>query len=185
MYPVTEPPLEPVVVDERHEQLEILLLSVVRGGRHQQEVPGEAGQKLSQVITLGVPDLAAEKAGGHLVGFVAYHQVPFAVGGLKLLLHVLVAGQLVQPGDREIGLQEPIPGVGGFELVVGQNFEGKLEPAGQLVLPLLRQGAGTDHQTPLNVAPGDQLLDQQSRHDGLAGAGIVRQQEPERQPRQH
>ena len=185
MYPVAKPPLEPVVVYERHEQLEILLLAVVRGGRHQQEVPGEAGQELSQVITLGVPGLASEEAGGHLVGFVAYHQVPFTVGGLELLLHLFVTGQLVQPGDRQIGFQEPVPRVGRFELVVGQNFKGELEPAGKLVLPLFSQRAWADHQTPLDVSPGNQLLDQQSRHDGLAGPWVVRQQESKREPRQH
>jgi hypothetical protein len=37
----------------------------------------------------------------------------------------------------------------------------------------------------LQVATGDQFLDQQARHDGLACTRIVRQQEPERLARQH
>ena len=55
----------------------------------------------------------------------------------------------------------------------------------QLVLPLLRETAGTDHQTALQIAAGDQLLDEQPRHDGLAGAQVVGQQEAKRLPRQH
>ena len=35
------------------------------------------------------------------------------------------------------------------------------------------------------VAAGDQLPDQEPRHDGLAGAGIVRQQEPQWLAPQH
>ena len=32
---------------------------------------------------------------------------------------------------------------------------------------------GQDDQAPLQVAAGDQLLDQQPRHDGLARSGVV------------
>ena len=55
---------------------------------------------------------------------------------LQLLLHVLVARQLVQTGNDEVRLQEPVAGAGGFELVVGEDLERKLKPAVQLVLPL-------------------------------------------------
>ena len=65
----------------------------------------------------------------------------------------------------------------GSELVVGENVEGQPEAAVQFVLPLLRQTAGADHETALEIATGNELLHQQAGHDGLAGAGIVRQQE--------
>ena len=55
----------------------------------------------------------------------------------------------------------------------------------KLVLPLLGEAAGADDEAALQVAAGDQLLDQQPRHDGLAGARIVRQQEAQRLARQH
>ena len=73
----------------------------------------------------------------------------------------------------------------GFELVVGQNLERQVEAPVQLVLPLLRQTAGTDHQAALQIAARDQFLDEQSRHDGLAGARVVGQQETKRLSRQH
>ena len=185
MHAVAEPALEPIAVDERHEELEVRFLPVVRGGRHQQEVAREARQQLPEAVALGELDLAAEERGRHLVGFVAHDQIPAAIRRLQLVLDVLVAGELVQARDDEVRLQEPVAGAGGFELVVGQNLERKLESPVQLVLPLLGEAAGADHEAALKVATGDQLLDEQPRHDGLAGARVVRQQEAKRLPRQH
>ena len=59
------------------------------------------------------------------------------------------------------------------------------ELLGHLVLPLLDQAAGRDDQAALEVAADQQLLDQQPRHDRLAGAGIVGEQEAQRLARQH
>ena len=82
-------------------------------------------------------------------------------------------------------LQEPVAGAGGLELVVGQDLERQMEAAVQLVLPLLGQAARADDQAALEVAAGDQLLDQQAGHDRLAGARVVGQQEAQRLARQH
>ncbi len=76
-------------------------------------------------------------------------------------------------------------GAGRFELVVGQDLEGKLEPALQLVLPLFGEAARADDQATLQVPAGDQLLDQQPRHDGLARTRVVGEQEAQRLTRQH
>ena len=100
-------------------------------------------------------------------------------------MHVLVARELVQAGNDEVCFQEPVAGAGGFELVVGQDLEGKMETAVELVLPLLGEAAGADDEAALQVAAGDQLLDEQAGHDGLAGAGVVGQQEAQRLARQH
>ena len=45
---VAELALEAVAVEQRHEKLEVLLLAVVRRGRHQQEVPGDAGRAVGR-----------------------------------------------------------------------------------------------------------------------------------------
>ena len=74
---------------------------------------------------------------------------------------------------------------GGFELVVRQDLEGKLEPLVEFVLPLLGQAAGADDQAALQVAADQQFLDEQAGHDRLAGAGIVGEQEAQRLARQH
>ena len=106
-------------------------------------------------------------------------------GACELLLHVLVARELVEPGDDEVVLEEPVAGAGGFELVVGQDLERQVEAAVELVLPLLGEAAGADDEAALQVAAGDQLLDQQPGHDRLAGAGVVGEQEAQRLARQH
>ena len=182
---VAEAALEAVPVEQGQEELEVLLLAVVRRRRHQQEVAGQAREELPQAVPFRVLDLAAEERGRQLVRLIAHDQVPARVRRLQLLLHVLVARQLVQTGNDQIGLEEPVAGAGGFELVVGQDLERKLESAVQLVLPLLGEAAGADDQAPLQVAAGDQLLDQQPRHDGLARAGVVGEQEAQRLTRQH
>ena len=73
----------------------------------------------------------------------------------------------------------------GFEPVVGQNLERQLKAAVEFVLPLLGEAAGTDHQAALEIAAGDQFLDQQPGHNGLAGAGVVGEQKAQRLARQH
>ena len=106
-------------------------------------------------------------------------------GACSFCLHVLVARELVEPGDDEVGFQEPVAGARGLELVVGQDLERQVEAAVELVLPLLGEAAGADDQAALEVAAGDQLLDEQARHDRLAGARVVGEQEAQRLARQH
>ncbi len=182
---VAEAALEAVAVEQRHEELEVLLLAVVRRRRHQQEVPRQGREELPEPVALGVLDLAAEDRGRHLVRLVADHEVPAAIGRLELLLDVLVARELVETGDDQVGLQEPVAGAGGLELVVGEDLERQVEAAVELVLPLLGQAARADDQAALQVAAGDQLLDEQARHDRLAGARVVGEQEAQRLARQH
>ena len=101
--PVAEAALEAVAVEQGEEELEVLLLAVVRRRRHQQEVAGQARQELPEAVALRVLDLAAEEGRRQLVRLVAHDQVPAGVGRLQLLLHVLVARQLVETGDDQVG----------------------------------------------------------------------------------
>ena len=139
----------------------------------------------SKLIPLGVLHFAAKERGRHLVRLVADHEVPAAIGSLQLGLHVLIAGQLVEPGDGEVSLREPVAGAGRLQLVVRRDLKRQLEFAREFVLPLFDEVAGTDNQAPLEVSASDQLFDQQSRHDRLARAGIVGKQEAQRLPGQH
>ena len=75
--------------------------------------------------------------------------------------------------------------IGGFDLVAGQDVEAEAEFLGQLVLPLLDQTSGRDDEAALKIAADQELLDEQSRHDGLAGAWIVGEQEAQRLTRKH
>ena len=156
VHAVAEAALEAVAVEQRHEELEVLLLAVVRRGRHQQEVAGERPEQLAELVALGVLDLAAEDRGRQLVRLVADDEVPAAVGRLQLGLHVLVARQLVEAGD-DAGCvsRNQLPVRGRLELVVGEDLEVQVEAAAQLVLPLLGQAAGADDEAALQVAAHD------------------------------
>ena len=50
---------------------------------------------------------------------------------------------------------------------------------------LFGEAAGADDKATLQVAAGDQLLDEQAGHDGLAGARVVGEEEAQRLARQH
>ncbi len=91
--------------------------------------------------------------------FIADNEIPAAVGGFEFLLHILIAGELVQPGDDKIVFQKPIACTGGFKLIISENIEGKLKAAIQFVLPLFGQTAWADYQATLQVPAGDQLFD--------------------------
>ena len=80
---------------------------------------------------------------------------------------------------------EPIAGSGRFQSVVRHDLERQVKPAVEFVLPLLGEVAGANDQAALQVAAGQQFLDEQAGHDRLAGAGIVGQEKAERLPRQH
>jgi len=43
--------LEAIPVEQRHEELEVLLLAVVRRGRHQEEVPGQC-ERTAELVAL-------------------------------------------------------------------------------------------------------------------------------------
>ncbi len=165
--------------------MEVFLFAVVRSRRHQQQMPRQAPQQARQVIALGVLDLAAKEGGGELVRFVEDHQVPTGLRRLQLLLHILVARQLVQPRDDQGRLGEPVSCARRLQLVVGEDLERQLEATPEFVLPLLSQTSRADHKATLQIPPRHQLLDKQAGHDGLAGAGVVRQQEAQGLARQH
>ena len=143
------------------------------------------GEGLTEFVPLRVLHLSAKEGRRELVRLVANDQVPLAIRGKELRLDVFVAGELVESGDGDIRVAKPVAGDRGFELVVRENVELEMEAAIELVLPLLGQTARTYDEASLQIALRDHLLHQQAGHDGLAGAGVVGQQEPQRLPRQH
>ena len=118
------------------------------------------------------------------MGFVADDEVPIG-RGRNLRLQLVGPGHHVEPDDQPIALGERVAGERGLDLVARQDVEGEAEFLGHFVLPLLDQRARRDDEAALQIAPDQQLLDEQARHDGLAGAGIVGEQEAQRLPRQH
>ena len=119
------------------------------------------------------------------MGLVANDQVIAAIRCRELLLNVFITREFVEPGDGQIVFKKPVAGAGGFELVIGHDLERQVETPGQFVLPLLHETAGTDDQAAAQIATRNQFLDEQARHDGLARARIVGQQEAQGLARQH
>lgn len=183
MFPVAELSLEPVAVEKRKEQVKVLRLAIVGRGGEEQEVPGDARQQLSQPVTPGVLDLAAEVTGGHLVCFIHNNEVP--VRRFELRLQIFVAAELVETADDKIVFGEPVARSGGFDRVVRHDLESKAEALAELVLPLLDQVAGADDQGALQIAAGKQFLDEEAGHDRLTRAGVVGEQETQRLTREH
>ena len=103
----------------------------------------------------------------------------------QLRLSIFIPTELVESADGQIGLSEGVAAAGGLKPVVGENLEGQVETSVQLVLPLLNETARADDQAAVQVATDQQFLDEEPGHDGLAGAGIVSQQEAQWLARQH
>jgi hypothetical protein len=80
------------------------------------------------------------------VRFVDDHEVVAAVVDSELGLDVFVSGQLVEAGDGEVVLEEPVSRARRLELVVRQDLEREVEAAVELVLPLLGEASGTDER---------------------------------------
>ena len=184
MYALAKLALESIDIQERHEQLEVGFLTAMRGRGHQKEMPGAAGETPPEQVALGVLDLAAEIGGRHAVRFVADHEVPLARGE-ELRLEILVAAEHVEAGDPQSSLVEGVAGAARLDPVTRQDSEFEVELLRQLVLPLLDQVAGRDHEAAFEVAADQQLLDQEGCHNGLAGAGVVGEQKAQGLARQH
>ena len=175
--------VEAVAVQQRHEELEVFLLAVVRRGSHQQVVPRQAAQQLAQLEASALVELVAEVVRRHLVGFVHDDQVPF--GPHQQLLIVLVAGKLVETGDEPVLFGEVVAAVALLLLLAAEELEVQSELLTQFVLPLLGQRAGRDDEHTTCVGPKGHLPDEQAGHDRLAGAGVVGQHEAQRLTGQH
>jgi hypothetical protein len=82
-------------------------------------------------------------------------------------------------------LDERITSDRGLDLLARHDVEGEIELLLQLVLPLLDEAARRNNKATLQVTADDQLLDEETGHDGFARARIIGKQEPQRLPRQH
>jgi hypothetical protein len=94
----------------------------------------------------------------------------FAAATLACVRHV-------ETHDEPAALDERVPRDGRFDLLARDDVEGQVELILQLILPLLDKVARCDDEAVLQIAADDQFLDQKARHDGLAGAWIVGEQD--------
>ena len=170
--------LEAVAVQQREEELEVLLLAAVRGGGHEQQVARDVAEQLAEQEALGLLELAAEVVRAHAVRLVDDHEVP--LGLRKLGLQVLVARELIHARDEQRVLLERRRPEHGLAELRREDLEREPELQVQLVLPLVDETAGRDDQAALDVLAEDELLDVEPGHDRLAGTRVVGEQEPQR-----
>lgn len=165
---------EAVRVQKGQEKAEVLLLAPVGRGGEEEEVLAPLGKALAQAVALGGLHLLAVVGGGHLVGLVHHHQVPVHLQGL--LRHLGEAGQAVQAGDPEGVLPEGVS-QGHLQKGAGEDLEVQAKLLPKLLLPLQDEPPGGHHQAPLQGAPEEEFPDVEPGHDGLAGPGVVGQEE--------
>ena len=96
----TSDAFETVGVEQRHEQLELVLFAAVGGSGHQQQVAGVLPQFLSHLIPLGLLHLAAPHGRAHLVRLIEDDQVPVHLARLVEDAFA-VAGEHVQTGEPQ------------------------------------------------------------------------------------
>ncbi len=176
---------EEVLVEQLEQQAEVLGVALVRGGRQEQQVLGADRERLAQAVETGLAGLLRARAlavGRHLVGLVHDHQVP--VGLLECVEHG-VACRPVDRGDAPIGLGPGVAPEVGLEHALIDDPEILRELLGELLLPLTSD-QGRDHdEDAVGETAKAQLLEQQTGHDGLAGTGVVSEQEAHQRRLQH
>ena len=172
---------EAVFVQQLHEQLEIVGFAIVRRGRHQQQVAGDAAEQPAQLIAFGFVGALAGVGCRHFVRFIADDQVPARFAQLRQ--QIGAAADLVQADNQALSFGEGLVAAG--DQVAVEDGEIELEFVAQFVLPLLAEAAGRADQAAFDIAAQAHLADEQAGHDGFASAGVVRQQVAQGLARQH
>lgn len=168
---VAEFSVEAVGVEQGEEKLEVLLLAIVRRGRHQQQVTGAGTEFFREEKAPGLLKLGSEEMGGELVGFIENHEIPR--GREKLFLKLLVACHLIEPDNEVIEILEGISGGRRGLKSGGEDIELKPEFFEKFVAPLLDQAARSDHENAPGIGPHDKFTDVEARHDGFSRSRIV------------
>ena len=133
---------------------------------------GHARQRLPKPIGEG---LLVGAVRGHLVRFINNDQIPSAAQ--QAVLGILNSGDPRNRGDDLIPFLPRVHAVVGPKHVAADHLELLAKLFLHLPLPLERKTGGGDDERPLHEATNLQLLEQQARHDGLARAGIVGEEE--------
>src|SRR5436309_1627474 len=125
--------------------MEVGLLAIVRGRRHQNQVTSPRSEQFAELIALSFLYFAAEVGRRHPVRFVADDEIPLR-SGAELSFQLLRARRHVEPEDEPITLDERIAGDRGLDLITRDGVEAEPELLGHLILPLLDKTARRDDQ---------------------------------------
>jgi len=132
------------------------------------------GQRLAELVGEGLPIV---RVGRHLVGLIHDDEIP--PGAQEAVSRIVDAGD---PRDGRDDLRALLPRVlpvVGPEDAAAHHLERFAELVLQLPLPLEGQVGGGDDQGAFHQATGLHLLQEEPGHDGLPGARVVREEEPD------
>jgi hypothetical protein len=159
-----------IPVQELQEEAEVIRVPFMGRAGQEQEMVGLPGEEFPQPVALR---LVLRVAGAHPMGLVHDDQVP---GGATQTLQDVLPLRPVHRGD-DLGTVLPgVDAVGGFQVLAPQDVKPFPETVPHLPLPLEGQVGRDDDEGALDQSPEFQLLEEQSGHDGLSGAGVVGQE---------
>src|ERR1700745_4197993 len=96
---------------------------------------GDVREQLTQLESLSLLQLACEVARAHPVRLINDRKIPRRVP--ELPLKVVVARQVIHPGDQQVVFLEDVEIHTGIDHLRGEDLEGEPELEEELVLPLL------------------------------------------------
>ena len=160
-------------VEEPQEQGEVRGVSPVPGGGQEEQVVGLLGEELAEPVPFG---LVLGVPGAHAVGLVHDHQVPPRPP--EALLHLVPLGP-VDGGDHLVPVEPGIGAVRVPQVHAPQDVEPLVEPVPHLPLPLEGEVGRRHDRRRLDQAWQLELPEEEPGHDGLAGPGVVGQEEPD------
>jgi len=183
VHTIAKASLKTIRIEERHKELEIFFLAIVWRRGEEQEMTRDLAEELTQFVALRRFDFAAEEGRRHLVRFITHDHVP--IGRVQFGLNVLVAAQLIEAADDEILFGKGIARARFFNRLARDGGKVELKAPPQFVLPLFGERTRTTDETPPEVAAHDEFFEEQARHNRLARAGVVCEQETQRLTHQH
>ena len=165
------------------------ILAHVRGGGQQQQMAGApaqpgvvafrrgaAGQGFRQPIAAGLAGAVVVRGRRQLVRFVKDRKIVGGGVGAAQPVEDALPGQGVQGDDRQVAAFAT-KRVAGPGVRAADDAERQLEQGAQLPLPIAHQAGRRHDEHPPDAAPAEHFPHRQAGHDGLAGAGVVGQQE--------
>jgi hypothetical protein len=160
----------------------------VGGGRQEQQMMGaprqgpglldafDAGQGFGEQVAIGFADVQVRTtAGGELVRLVKDDEVVRVDSLFFEAGKDARAGKRVYTDDDAVAaLADERVGVAG--VATADGLERQTEKLGQFALPVSNEAGGGNDQDAFQQPARQHLPDVQARHDGLAGAGVIREQ---------
>jgi hypothetical protein len=107
----------------------------------------------------------------HSVGLVDDNEVEFVIG--KHLLEFIASRELIEAANQIRVISEWVSLASRRDVAIGQDVELECELFPELVMPLANEAAGGNDHATLQIATEDELLDEEARHDCLAGTRVI------------